>query len=71
MRESIVEPGMKRSQTMEVIQPRDAQRSVKVASTRTADSKSKAELRKSIEASTARLVTIAMARDPDSDPEAA
>jgi thiazole synthase ThiGH ThiG subunit len=56
---------------MEVIQTRDGVTRRSVASTRAADSKNKAELRKSIEASTARLVTIAMTRDPDLDPEAA
>jgi hypothetical protein len=60
---------MKKTESMEAIQTRRSD--VTVAGTRVVDSKRKAELRKSIEASTARLVTIAMSRDPDSDPEAA
>jgi len=68
MRESFVEPGMKPTEkTMEILPARESG----AARSKVAETKRKAELRKSIEASTARLMTIAMSRDPDSDPEAA
>ena len=68
MREPIVEPGMKPSEkTMEVPPSREGA----IARSKNDATKRKTELRRSIEASTARLMTIAMSRDPDSDPEAA
>jgi len=65
---------MKKHEPIDVVPAREGvvtQSSATSMSARAADSKNKTELRKSIEASTARLMTIAMTRGSDSDPEAA
>lgn len=58
MRRTLVEPSMKKDETLEVVRARAE------------NSKRKADLRAAIEASTARILNIARTRGP-ADPEAA
>jgi hypothetical protein len=68
---------MKTPEMMEAVPGRDADATtthdpgVEITSERAAESKRKAEFRSAIEASTARIMSIALTRGPDLDPEAA
>ena len=73
MRDALVEPGMNRSEKVEVVtRVEDASSEFELPKTTAAESGRRSEYRTAIEASTARILSIAMARGPvDSDPEAA
>jgi len=74
MRHPLVEPDMHRPEKVEVVQPRaeGASSEFELQNTRAAESRRRAEYRTAIEASTARILSIALTRGPvDSDPEAA
>ena len=74
MRHPLVEPDMHPEDLVEVGPTRgeSASSEFEVQSTRAADSRRRAEFRSAIEASTARILSIALTRGPaDPDPEAA
>jgi len=66
MPQPLVEPGMKTPEKRDVV-PSEKE----TASARVADSVRKTEFRTAIEASTARIISIALTRGIDPDPEAA
>jgi len=73
MRDALVEPGMNRKEKTEVVtRVEDASSEFEVSKKNAAESGRRSEYRTAIEASTARILRIALARGPvDSDPEAA
>ena len=77
MRQALVEPGMKTPEKSDVVQARNGggegrtNRSELETSSSRADSKRISEFRSAIEASTARIMSIAITRGTDLDPEAA
>ena len=74
MRHPLVEPDIHRDENIEVVHARveGASSGFELQSARAAESRRKAEYRIAIEASTARILSIALTRGPvDSDPEAA
>jgi len=74
MKQPLVEPGMHRDEKVEAVPTRveGASSEFEVQSSRAAESRRKTEFRSAIEASTARILSIALTRGPaDSDPEAA
>ena len=69
MRRSLVEPGMKKPEIRN--EGSNVATELETPSARAADPKRKAEYRSAIEASTARILKIAMTRGTEPDPDAA
>lgn len=69
MRPPLVEQGVKRNEAVEEISGGREQVELKVQNTRLAEALRKAELRLSIEASTARILNLALSRGSEPDPE--
>ena len=73
MRQPLVEPSMKRPEMIDIVPPRSVthQAELEISNTQLAEALRKEEFRIAIEASTARILSIAPYGPDESDPEAA